>query len=42
MIKKRHELPPFKKLDMQFDVERMIEEVRNMPTQKDDLKEKDG
>ena len=40
MMKKRHELPAFKKLDMQFDVERLIEEVRNMPTQQDDLKEK--
>ena len=39
-MKKRHELPPFKKLDVQFDVQRMIEEVRNMPTQQDDLKEK--
>jgi hypothetical protein len=40
IMKKRHELPAFKKLDMQFDVERLIEEIRNMPTQQDDLREK--
>ena len=43
-MKKRHDLPAFKKLDMTIDVERIIEEVRNMPAQAntDDLKEKDG
>ena len=39
-MKKRHELPPFKKLDMRFNVDRLIEDIRNMPTQQDDLKEK--
>ena len=44
-MKKRHELPPFKQLtQFNFDVERIIEEIRNMPAQAntDDLKEKDG
>ena len=43
-MKKRHELPAFKKIDMNIDVERLIEEIRNMPPQanSDDLKEKDG
>ena len=40
MMRKRHELPAFKKLNMSFDVDRLIEEVRNMTTQQDDLKEK--
>jgi len=40
MMKKRHELPAFKRLNMHFDVDRLIEEIRNMPTQQDDLKEK--
>ena len=45
MMKKRHELPAFKQLtQFNFDVERIIEEIRNMPAQAntDDLKEKDG
>ena len=29
-MKKRHELPAFKKIDMNIDVERIIEEIRNM------------
>jgi hypothetical protein len=41
-MKKRDQLPAFKKLNMTFDVDRIIEDVRNMPVQKDDLKEKDG
>ena len=44
-MKKRHELPAFKQLvQFNFDVERIIEEIRNMPAQAntDDLKEKDG
>lgn len=41
-MKKRHELPPFKKLNLSFDVDRIIEEIRNMPSQEDDLTVKDG
>ena len=44
-MKKRNELPAFKQLtQFNFDVERIIEEIRNMPAQAntDDLKEKDG
>ena len=40
-LKSRYKLPPFLKLDKQFDVARMIEDVRNMPIE-DDLKSKDG
>ena len=41
-MKTRYELPPFLKLNVTFDVDRIIEEVRNMPNETDDLKEKDG
>ena len=41
-MKKRHELPPFQNLGLQFDVDKIIETVRNMPNETDDLKEKDG
>jgi hypothetical protein len=39
---KRQELPPFKKLPYTFDVEKILEVVRSMPTVEDDLKVKDG
>lgn len=39
---KRDELPPFKKLPYTFDVEKILEVVRNMPPVQDDLKIKDG
>lgn len=39
---KREELPPFKKLTYTFDVEKMMEAVRSMPSIKDDLKIKEG
>ena len=38
-MKKRHELPAFKKLNKTFDVEKILEVMRTMPV-KDDLKEK--
>ena len=41
-MKKREELPAFKKLDKTFDVDEIIKVVQQMPVQKDDLKEKDG
>ena len=41
-LKKRHELPPFKKLDKTFDVEKIIKVVQQMPVEVDDLKAKDG
>lgn len=42
IMKKRQELPPFKKLPYTFDVEKILEVVRNMPPVEDDLKVKDG
>lgn len=42
MLKKRDELPAFKKLNLSFDVDRINEEIRNMPHQQDDLKVKSG
>ena len=41
-LKKRHDLPPFKKLDITFDVDKIIEVVQQMPVEVDDLKAKDG
>ena len=41
-MKTRYELPQFQKLDAHFDVSKIIEVVRNMPSETDDLKEKDG
>ncbi len=40
-MKKRHELPAFKKLNKTFDVDKILEVMRIMPV-KDDLKEKGG
>lgn len=39
---KRYELPPFKKLSRTFDVEKILDVVRNMPVSEDDLREKEG
>lgn len=39
---KRHDLPPFQKLPYTFDVEKILEVVREMPPVEDDLKVKDG
>ena len=39
ILKKRHDLPPFKKLDKTFDVEKIIKVVQQMPVEVDDLKE---
>lgn len=41
-MKKRHELPAFKKINKNFDVQKIIKVVQSMPVQKDDLREKDG
>jgi len=41
-LKKRHDLPPFKKLDKTFDVDKIIQVVQQMPVEVDDLKAKDG
>jgi hypothetical protein len=42
IMKKRHELPPFKKLPYTFDHERINEVLRGMPVQEDDLKTEYG